>query len=350
MKIITCASYYGSGSSALTDLVAEYKNVKDLSDFEFRFLHDPDGVSDLEYHLCECHNRHNSGHALKRFIRLANYNKGNFFTKRYESYFNNQFGKLTDEYVDSLTDFKFNGWWFQDLFDFGEDYYYRHIFINKILRRISGGKTGILKHEQTYCSHPSRDHFLELTRDYVSKLMNAANPEGLEYLEIDQIVPSQNTSRVLRYFKDPISVFVVDRDPRDIYILEKNYWKGHICPTDSAEQYCKWFRYTRNSGSENINNLNNIRFIRFEDLIFKYDNEVKAIEDILGLKSQDHIDKFKKLNPKRSINNTQLWKRHTELSSDMEIIERELTDFLYPFDSISADEVPGKDVSSSIPF
>jgi len=28
MKIITCASYYGSGSSALTDLVSEYEGVK----------------------------------------------------------------------------------------------------------------------------------------------------------------------------------------------------------------------------------------------------------------------------------------------------------------------------------
>ena len=47
MKIITCASYYGSGSSALTDLVSEYDSVKDLSDFEFRILHDMDGVRDL---------------------------------------------------------------------------------------------------------------------------------------------------------------------------------------------------------------------------------------------------------------------------------------------------------------
>ena len=60
MKIITCASYYGSGSSALTDLVAEYENVKDLTNYEFRFLYDIDGVSDLEYHLVENHDRHNA--------------------------------------------------------------------------------------------------------------------------------------------------------------------------------------------------------------------------------------------------------------------------------------------------
>lgn len=67
MKIITCASYGASGSSALTDLVAEYSNVHRMSDAEFRFLHDPDGISDLEFQLVECHNRHNAGRALKRF-------------------------------------------------------------------------------------------------------------------------------------------------------------------------------------------------------------------------------------------------------------------------------------------
>ena len=70
MKIITCASYYGSGSSALTDLVTEYARVKNLSEYEFRFIHDIDGIADLEYHLVNCHNRHNSGHALKRFRKL----------------------------------------------------------------------------------------------------------------------------------------------------------------------------------------------------------------------------------------------------------------------------------------
>ena len=350
MKIITCASYYGSGSSALTDLVAEYSNVKDLSDFEFRFLHDPDGVSDLEYHLCECHNRHNSGHALKRFIRLANYNKGNAFSRRYEPFFENQFGKLTDEYIESLVDFKFKGWWFQDLFDYGEKYYYRMMLLNKILRKATHGKKGILTKELTYCSHPSNDRFLELTRAYVSNLMHAANAEKFEFLEIDQIVPSQNIGRVLRYFEDPITVFVVDRDPRDIYVLEKCYWKGHICPTDDVEKYCKWFRYTRNSGSEDITRLSNVRFIQFEDLIYKYDTEIETIEAFLGLKNENHVNKFKKLNPKRSVANTQSWKKHPELSKDIEYIERELSEYLYPFDNVSFDSLAGIDVKENIPF
>ena len=42
-----------------------------MTNYEFRFVQDPDGISDLEYNLVENHNRHNSGHALKRFKKLV---------------------------------------------------------------------------------------------------------------------------------------------------------------------------------------------------------------------------------------------------------------------------------------
>lgn len=66
-RLISCASYYGSGSSAIIDLIGEYKHVKSLTNYEFRFIQDIDGLMDLEYHLVQNPNRHNSGHALKRF-------------------------------------------------------------------------------------------------------------------------------------------------------------------------------------------------------------------------------------------------------------------------------------------
>ena len=70
MRIISCASYYGSGSSAITDLISEYDNVFSFTDEEFRFTHDPDGISDLEYNLVQNFNRHNSGRALKRYSSI----------------------------------------------------------------------------------------------------------------------------------------------------------------------------------------------------------------------------------------------------------------------------------------
>ena len=51
MRVITCASYYGTGSSAVTDYVTEFSTVKSLGDSEIRILHDMDGVSDLQLSL-----------------------------------------------------------------------------------------------------------------------------------------------------------------------------------------------------------------------------------------------------------------------------------------------------------
>lgn len=38
VKIISCASYYGTGSSAITDFFSEFDNVFSLTNYEFRFL------------------------------------------------------------------------------------------------------------------------------------------------------------------------------------------------------------------------------------------------------------------------------------------------------------------------
>lgn len=52
MKIITCASYFGTGSSAVTDFVSEFNSVYSCTNMEFRFIQDPDGII-REILLCD---------------------------------------------------------------------------------------------------------------------------------------------------------------------------------------------------------------------------------------------------------------------------------------------------------
>ncbi|EHC03584.1 hypothetical protein ACS60V_05400 [Streptococcus suis] len=340
MKIITCASFYGSGSSALTDLVAEYSCVKDLTNYEFRFLYDIDGVSDLEHYLCECHDRHNAGHALKRFKRLSEFNAGTFFNARYEPFFNNQYMKLTRKFIDSIIDFSYPGWWFYDVYDKGKVLYYILIQWDKILRKLTNGKKSILSRERIFCSHPSQEKFIESVQNYVASLMQAANPEGLPFLEVDQLVPSQNLNRILRYFSDDITVFIVDRDPRDVYTSNRFYWKENICPTDDVNTFCDWFLYTRKSGKVESYNTNQVIKLRFEDMIYKYDETVAKIEMLTGLDNSLHSMQFKKFNPQQSVNNTQIWKKHN-IEVEIKVIEERLAEYLYPFDEVNSDAVPG---------
>lgn len=349
MKIITCASLLASGSIALTDLVAEYSNVKDITEYEFRFLHDLDGVYDLEHHLVHAHNRHNSGHALKRFEKLSRFNAGTSFNARYEPYFNNQYMKLTEEYIEKLLDSKYNGWWFYDIYDKGNLYYYSVQLINKFLQKTKLTKRDILSKEVTYCSHPSEEKFLECTREYVSKLMRAANKENAPFFEIDQIVPSQNLNQVLRYFEDEVFVFIVDRDPRDIFSNRK-FSRSRVCPLE-VNAFCDWYNYTRESGSPEIYDETHVKKIHFEDLIYNYDKSVSEIEAFLGLDKADHVNQFKKLNPRHSMNNTQIWTKHDlGFEEDIKIIEERCAKYLYPFEKVKDNEIPGVAVKDNSTF
>lgn len=347
MKVITCAGYYGSGSSAVLDLVSEYRNVQQCDDFEFRFLHDVDGVTDLEYHLVDYHNRHNAGHALKRFEKLAKFNNGNIFLPRYSKYFGDNYANITKRYIDRLKDFDYRGWWFYDIYDKGTFWYYILMLLEHFVNKISRKEVSIFDRELIYCSHPTRDQFLSATRDYVSELIKAINKTNSEYVALDQLVPSQNIDRVTRYFREQIYVIVVSRDPRDVYISNEIFWKSRVCPRHDVKKFCQWFRYTMESGSTQLIDGNEqykgILSIRFEDLIYDYEESVKSIERFTGLTSVNHYLKFDKFNPKRSVFNTKIWRKYPEFSSDIEYIENELKEFLFDFDQHDECSVCGID-------
>ena len=333
MRIISCASYYGTGSSAITDLISEYKDVCSMTNYEFRFVQDPDGISDLEFQLVENHNRHNSGHAIKRYKRLVDFYSGNRWIKKYEPFFQYKWKKISYEYIDELVDFKYKGWWQYDLLDKGVNYYYRKLFINKLLhmtvwRNVEDRQLNVLPHEITYCSRPSKEKFLEKTRAYIRKLFTATNIENVANIMVDQIVPPTNLKRYLRYFDD-IKVFVVDRDPRDIYILEKKVWKGNVVPTESVELFCEWYQYTRAHREYEEINTENTMFVQFEDLIYKYDETVGKIETFLNFDSKNHIEKKKYLIPEKSKKNTRVWKQYPESAEEIRYIEKKLRKYLY---------------------
>ncbi len=340
MKIISCSSYYGTGSSAVTDLVTEFSTVKSLGDEEFRFLHDIDGIADLQYHLVENHNRHNSGHALKRFKKLVDFHAGNRFIKRYEPYFSNRWKEISYKYIDSLTDFSFRGWWQYDLLDRGIGYYYRKLLINKIYKMTIGRKNervlNVLPKEITLCSRPTKEEFISKTKAYINELMQAANPEGAPMLMVDQLLPASEIYRFLPFFDD-IHTIVVERDPRDLYILEKFIWKCRVIPTSDVETFCKWYKYTRAHRKTEVFDPEHVMLIQFEDLIYKYDETAAKLCQWLGLKEEDHTMKLKKLDPAKSKRNTRLWEKY-DIGSDLDYIENELSEYIYDYSDFEGNE------------
>ena len=341
MNLITCASYFGTGSSALTDLLSEYSNVHPNNEFEFRFIHDPDGIRDLEFHLVQNSNRETSGVALKRFVKVVNFNHGTWFNKKYEAYFHGKYKDISYKYIDALTDFKYKGFLPFDLANRSRfSYYFLGIF-NKINIKLKAKRASVLPKEITYCSNPGEEKFIALTQEYTHSLMEELNNDKKPYMVIDQIVPSSNTVECFKYFKDDIKVFIVDRDPRDVYILCKTIWRwDRLFPRDSVESWCKWFRYVRETGGGKQND-SRIMYLRFEDLIYHYEESVKKIEEFTGLKSEDHLNKFTRLNPKRSFYNTQIFTRNKKFEKDIKIIEEMLPEYLYDFSQVKEEDVIG---------
>ena len=329
MKIISCASYYGSGSSAVTDLVSEFDGVKSFGDIEFRFVHDPDGIADLEYNLVENFNRHNSGHAIKRYLRLVDFYSGNIFSRKFSAIFGEKWEIISKQYIDELTDFTYHGWLY-DMIDKGKWFHFRKRFLNKILRltiwRNNRRSLNTMKNEITYCAHPSEEKFLRCTKKYINDLFNSVRGK-CDIVIADQILPSSNTERYLRYFDD-IKVVIVDRDPRDIFLFEKYIWKDGIIPND-PETFCKWFKYTRENGKHRTINSNQIRFLMFEDLIYKYDETVSELIDWLGLDTYRHIKKGEIFVPEKSINNTRLWEKMDCDLNEINYIAESLKEYLY---------------------
>lgn len=333
MKFVSCASYYGSGSSAITDFVSEFEGVFSFTDEEFRFVQDPDGISDLEYNLVENFNRHNSGHAIKRYKNLVDFYCGNILGKKYETFFGGNWKKYSYEYINKLTNFTYNGWWQYDLMDKGKFYYFRKRILNKLLHvtiwKNNPERTlNTMKKEITYCSHPTEEEFLNYTKEYIESLFSSVS-NGADTVMVDQIVPPTNLERYLRYFND-IKVAVVDRDPRDIFVLEKYVWKDGVIPTD-VETFCKWFKYTREHRKNEFLNSSSVRYVQFEDMIYRYEETKKVLIEWLGFREEQHHQKNKFFNPSLSIKNTQTWKNISCNQDEIRFIEKELSEYLYSF-------------------
>ncbi len=331
MKILTVASYYGSGSSAVTDFLSEFDNIASLTDYEFRFAHDPDCLSELEYNLVDNFNRHNSGHALKRYRDMVDYYGDHFMVRRYEPFFDNRWKELSYKYIESLVDFSYSGCWQYDFYDKGPWYEFWHKLPERIMRRTfwrsKPDKHIFFEKDVTFAAHPSEEKFLSCTREYTDALMRAANKENKPYMVVDQLLPSSNIERHMRYFGD-MAAFVVDRDPRDVYLLAKYEWNDSTVPKD-IELFCKWYEYSRSTRGKEAWDDRHIMYVQFEDLIYHYENTTQRIMDWLGLDKADHIAPRTQLVPEKSVKNTRYWESHPETCSEADYIAERLPEFLY---------------------
>lgn len=331
-KIITCAGYGETGSSVITDLLKEFDNCNSMGDYEFRFIQDYEGISTLEFALVHNYHRMNSDIAIHRFKKIIDYHSGNRIFPRYEKFFNGKFKEISYKYIDSLIDLSWKGYWEHHAIETNsvDRFLAYKIYprIKKLFRKPSDKKFVLQPPKRTmYFSNPGEE-FYGKTRVYTRELFNAIDPEfKYEYLVSDQLLPPSNLGIYLNYFDD-IKVIIVDRDPRDIYMLNEFKSREGWIPSHDVDAFIKWFKLLRKRQKEEQEDKSRVLRIKFEDAVIKYDETLKEVLDFLGIDESHHIAKKKYFNPEISIKNVGIYKGYEHLEA-IKRIEKELKEYCY---------------------
>lgn len=341
--IIGACGFTGSGSSAVMDYLSEYKSIYSFDDFEFTMTHSPDGLEDLDYQL----NRHcakysSSVVAIERFRRSTyNYTINRIKDKAVRR----KAAEATENFIQSITQVKWKGFGSAH-YQLRFDPFYRNNIINmfsfKLANRIIKLMPGMVRKNWTVYPATTMEFsicpkdFDELAQKYVSSILELLGADSSKKILLDQPFCGNCPQNGFKFFKDPKAI-IVDRDPRDLYVFTIEFFhKNGIIyqvPTDTVEHFVDYFLYMRENQPYLMPDENVLR-IRFEDMVYNYQDTTRRISDFCNLSSSDRYRVI--FNPKKSINNTQVFKRFKGYSKDIEFIEKKLTSFLFPFEKYPA--------------
>lgn len=333
-KIIVPTGYMGSGSSAMTDLVSEYAGYEaKKGTFEYVFLHCPNGLFDLEDKLLLGNTALRSDEAIRSFQREMKklYEKKYYWVGHYKEIIGPQFMEAVDQFINELVMYRSDFYWYVQ-----EDTSAKMIvqlIVKRLVEMITLHHVKLKKpllYPQVWLSYPTEDEFYQAAHHFIYQILDAVGHKD-DNIILDQLLLPHNLHRVDRYFDDDLFVFVVDRDPRDVFIINKYIWTAQnaVVPYETDPlRFCE--QYKRIRASEKMASSEKVHRFHFEDLIYQYEQSVERLESILGLQKKDHLRPKTSFKPEVSINNTQLF-LNPKYQAEAKVIEAELKDYLYPF-------------------
>lgn len=329
MIIGTCG-FSWSGSSAVADFLAEFNENQVYNDDEFIIAFFPDGIEDLDYNLnTKCSKFVSSTVAIPRFRKVAD------LLLRKET--KGKIQKITDDYIKSLVQAKWTGsgqgqavlhnpWMFN---------YFGKKIAWRCIRRLPVSLCKKLKiyplDTMEYSIQP--DKFYEKTIMYTDNILKSIGLDLSKNIVLDQPFPGNNPVHCMKYFRESRAI-VVDRDPRDLYILAKEYYphRSYQIPYEKVEDFVSYY-YNMHKNMHKIYEEQNVLCIKFEELVFEYNSTANKIIQFLGLRKNMQPKRY--FQPERSMVNTRLFKKCTKYANDIEFIESSLNQFLFDFDRYS---------------
>lgn len=357
-KIITLKGFWSTGGSAVNDFLLEFSNIFGVKQQEITLFETTDGLMDLEYRFQNNKSNIFTGMQMEKFRRLVDYlSVYGQYSLAYDDprFFDGYFKKRSYEFLDKISLEEREAaleidWHMIKDKHFNLKYkrlpIWRYRIASKLAKLIPfmfASKLKPLSHyfPRTHYYIPAdKETFDNELQRYVNDLFSyLSNRDDVKrkHLLLDQMF---NIDSFLKY-KDRIpnlKYIIVDRDPRDIYLLQREKLKSLVVPLD-AEGFISWFK----SGRAGLNDelKKQCLYVRFENLIYDYDNEMKRIMDFLELDEKDHVNPKEHLNPDVSIKNTQMFKKTDKYKEDIAKIEEALPEYLYDFPYFKDDNLEG---------
>jgi hypothetical protein len=349
-KVIDVSGFGHSGKTAVSDLLREFEGVQvhDHS-FEFGLMRLPDGILDLEYHLCGNWSPLRSDRAIKRFRKLCQ-----ILSSGYNKNLNERFLEKSLNYLDSLIEGKlFVDAWFDPLYEPTPANPVRQILKRMHLWGIAKNLAGIFSSRsnteprkcEVFLSSP--EDFRVKTKKYLEEILGGGITEMNKVVVTNNMMEPFSPERSLKFFDDAYCV-VVERDPRDIFASVLRYEKSFVPPFEAKnERYSMEFLKNLKKemlGTDDIESFlvrqriyyRNTKFresdriirVKYEDLVLNYQETIDKLLAQIDLDQKDHLHKKSFFDPEKSRQNVGIWKKlkdHKEIKE----IERELPYLLY---------------------
>ena len=208
-------------------------------------------------------------------------------------------------------------------------------FIRALLKKVLFQKYPPFKSPLLYdtisISFPDSEEFYTAAKEFLNRIFEDLGIRDSNII-LDQLILPHNLFRIDNYFDNNIRIVVVDRDPRDVFILNKYVWSKNreIVPFPSdIHKFVLYYKKMRNF-EMTVSDPRILR-IHFEDLVYNYCDSINLLYSFLDINANDHTKRFTYFNPNLSIKNTQTYKVFPQARGEAETIERNLKEFLYPF-------------------
>lgn len=319
MKKIAVTGYYGTGSSAVIDLLSEVQGVSPAlgARYEHTNLNCAGGIFDLEARLF-------NGNAdyYSRDIALNDFYNEMYKQYRYNFGWYGSYKKLLGEkYMESVNALV-------DAISVRGD---KNCLAHTVKKRFSPVKAvlqlsakvflkrryGVLGCKYVHDNDPQRfltashEQFMQAARTFINTYFGLCQKDDDDMVYDHLLFPEQGNV-VGRFFDDDFRLIIVDRDPRDIYISDKYFWsmakfgnQTMPMPRD-VDGFCDYW-LAMHERADLQRGQKNILFVQFEDLIYRYGETVKKIFDFCGFDGKRHIREKQAFVPEKSINNTQVF-------------------------------------------